>query len=103
MEVSVDIVHTWIGDLRVVLLADPRTVRDFAKAVQIDPNHAPAYTNRALALRQTNRNDQALADFSRRLISSSAGSASRLPRSLLRVWIAWLRSPEAIRFAMLAA
>ena len=38
---------------------------DFSKAVQLDPNYAPAYTNRALALRQTNRNDQALADFSR--------------------------------------
>ena len=33
--------------------------------MQLDPDYAPAYTNRALALRQTNRNDQALADFTR--------------------------------------
>ncbi|MDF2813678.1 MAG: tetratricopeptide repeat protein, partial [Microvirga sp.] len=28
-------------------------ISDFNRAVQIDPNYAPAYTNRALAFRQT--------------------------------------------------
>ena len=39
--------------------------RDFTKAVQIDPNSGSAYNNRALAYRQTGRNDAALADFSK--------------------------------------
>ena len=30
-------------------------ISDFNKAVQIDPNNAPAYTNRALAFRQTGK------------------------------------------------
>ncbi|HKH33276.1 MAG TPA: tetratricopeptide repeat protein, partial [Beijerinckiaceae bacterium] len=30
-------------------------INDFNKAVQIDPNYAPSYANRALAFRQTNR------------------------------------------------
>ena len=55
--------------------------------MQLDPNYAPAYTNRALALRQTNRNDQALADFSRAIQADPnygpayIGRANLLPRA----------------------
>ena len=35
------------------------------QAIKLDPNNSAAYTNRALAERQTGRNDAALADFNR--------------------------------------
>jgi Flp pilus assembly protein TadD len=41
-------------------------INDFNKAVQVDPNYAPAYANRALAFRQTNRNDAAFQPRHRR-------------------------------------